>query len=117
VLGFYEWSRQAEFSADRAGLLVTQDLNTTIDSMIRMTAGQTRFDEELSRESYMEQARTYQDGVDQIGKALIWIFIGKYFTHPMPVHRAQQVERWHQSGAFDRIIAGNYERMPNEKAG
>jgi Zn-dependent protease with chaperone function len=117
VLAFYEWSRQAEFSADRAGLLTTQDLNTSIDAMIKLTAGTTRFDEELSREAYMEQARTYQDGVDQIGKALIWIFVGKEWTHPMPVHRAQQVERWHQSGAFDRIMAGNYERMPKEKVG
>jgi Zn-dependent protease with chaperone function len=117
ILAFYEWSRQAEFSADRAGLLVAQELNTSIDAMIRLTAGQTRFDEELSREAYMEQARTYQDGVDQVGKALIWLFIGKYWTHPMPVHRAQQLERWHQSGAFDRIMAGNYDRMPKEKAG
>ena len=117
ILAFYEWSRQAEFSADRAGLLVAQDLNISIDSMIRMTAGQTRFDEELSREAYMEQARTYQDGADQLDKALIWLFIGKYWTHPMPVHRAQQLERWHQSGAFDRIMGGNYDRMPSEKAG
>lgn len=117
ILAFYEWSRQAEFSADRAGLLVSQELNTSVDAMIRLTAGQTRFDSELSREAYMDQARTYQDGVDQIGKALIWIFMGKEWTHPMPVHRAQQLERWQQSGAFDRIIAGNYERMPKEKAG
>ena len=117
ILAFYEWSRQAEFSADRAGLLVSQELNTSIDSMIRLTAGQTRFDDELSREAYMEQARTYQDGVDQIGKALIWLFIGKYWTHPMPVHRAQQLERWHEGGGFDRIMSGNYERVKAEKAG
>ena len=117
IIAFYEWSRQAEFSADRAGLLVSQDLELSIDAMVKLTAGTTRFDSELSRESYMEQARMYQSGADQFGKALIWIFMGAEWTHPMPVHRAQQLERWQQSGAFDRIMAGNYERMAKEKAG
>ena len=32
VLAFYEWSRQAELTADRAGLLVTQDHGISIDA-------------------------------------------------------------------------------------
>ncbi len=28
----------------------------------------------------------------------------------MPVHRTQELERWVLSGAYDRILAGDYER-------
>ncbi len=118
VIAFYEWSRQAEFSADRAGLLVAQSIETSIDANIALTAGSHRFDKEMNRDAFMDQARAYQDAgpLDQVGKAIIWMLMGKYWTHPMPVHRAQQLERWYQSGAYERILAGDYSRVPSDKA-
>lgn len=106
VLAFYEWSRQAEFSADRAGLLVTQSLDVSVDAMIALTAGPNRFAHEASREAFMDQARAYQDAdtLDNIGKAILFMLYGKYFTHPMPVHRVQELERWVLSGGYDAVI-------------
>ena len=114
VLAFYEWSRQAEFSADRAGLLVCQSLDLAIDSEIALTAGPNRLSHEENREAFMDQARAYQDAdtLDQVGKAILFMLYGKTFTHPMPVHRAQEMERWFLSGAYDRILAGDYTRQP-----
>ncbi len=118
VLAMYEWSRQAEFSADRAGLLVCQSLDISIDAEIALTAGPNRLSSEMNREAFMEQARAYQDAdyQDQIGKAILFAMIGKTFTHPMPVHRAQKLEQWVLSGAFDRILAGDYEGAPKVTA-
>lgn len=110
VLAMAEWSRQAEISADRAGLLVTQDLGTSLDANLALTAGPTRLRCEMSREAFLEQARTYQDAppLDAVGKALAFLLAGSTFSHPMPVHRAQQLERWHQSGRYDDVLAGRY---------
>ena len=110
VLAFYEWSRQAEFSADRAGLLVSQSLNTSLDAEVCLTAGPNRLSHEQSREAFMDQARMYQDAepLDQIGKAILFWMYGSTFTHPMPVHRAQELERWYLNGAYERILAGDY---------
>ena len=118
VLAMYEWSRQAEFSADRAGLLVCQSLQTSIDHTIVLTAGPNRLSHEMNREAFMDQARAYQDAdpLDQIGKIILFTMMGKTFTHPMPVHRAQQLEHWVQSGAFDRIMAGDYAGAPRAAA-
>jgi len=112
ILAYYEWSRQAEFSADRAGLLVAQELGISLDTQVALTAGATRFDHEMKREPFMDQARAYQDAdvLDQVAKAVLFMIYGKTFTHPMPVHRAQDLERWHLSGAYDRILAGDYSR-------
>lgn len=110
ILAFYEWMRQAEFTADRAGLLVAQSLDTSIDANIRLTAGPNRLSHEMNREAFMAQARAYQDAgpLDQIGKVLLFLTMGSTFTHPMPVHRTQQLERWVLSGAYERILAGEY---------
>lgn len=106
ILAFYEWSRQAEFSADRAGLLVTQSLDMSVDAEIKLTAGNTRFDGEMSREAFMDQARAYQDAdtLDQLGKVVLFMLWGKTFTHPMPVHRVQELERWVLTGGFDTVM-------------
>ncbi|MBS1716517.1 MAG: M48 family metallopeptidase [Armatimonadetes bacterium] len=113
ILAFYEWSRQAEFSADRGGMLVCQSLDTSIDSMIAMTAGPSRLRHELNREAFMDQARVYHDMPmpDALGKLVVWWLIGHMYTHPMPVHRAQQMERWVQSGNYERILEGDYARV------
>lgn len=118
ILAFYEWSRQAEFSADRAGLLVCQSLDVSIDAEIALTAGPNRLSHEMNREAFMNQARAYQDAdpLDQLGKVILFMLMGKTFTHPMPVHRAQQLEQWVQSGAFDRVMAGDYEGAPRAAA-
>jgi Zn-dependent protease with chaperone function len=114
VLAFYEWTRQAEFSADRAGLLVAQELGLSLETQISLTAGPNRLRHEQSKDAFMDQARAYQDAdtLDSIGKAVLFMLYGKTFTHPMPVHRAQELERWYLSGAYERIMNGDYGRIP-----
>lgn len=114
ILAYEEWSRQAEITADRAGLLVSQSLDISVDANIALTAGPTRLRGEQSREAFMEQARAYQDTsiMDELGKVLIFLSKTGTYSHPMPVHRTQQLERWVLSGAFERIMAGEYEREP-----
>ncbi|MBN9502222.1 MAG: hypothetical protein BGO01_19255 [Armatimonadetes bacterium 55-13] len=114
ILAYEEWSRQAEITADRAGLLVSQSLDISVDANIALTAGPTRLRGEQSREAFMEQARAYQDTsiMDELGKVLIFLSKTGTYSHPMPVHRTQQLERWVLSGAFERIMAGDYEREP-----
>jgi len=112
VLAFYEWSRQAEITADRAGLLVSQSLDTSVDANICLTAGPHRLRHEMNREAFMEQARSYQDSgpLEMLGKVVLFLTMTSTYTHPMPVHRTQELERWVLSGAFDRILSGDYER-------
>lgn len=118
VLAFYEWERQAEFTADRAGLLVTQDLMASQRTLMSLAGGPSRFDDEQSVEAFMDQARAYQDvdALDQVGKVIIFLTMGKYATHPMPIHRAQELEKWSLSGAYDLIMEGKYEGAPRETA-
>jgi Zn-dependent protease with chaperone function len=112
VLALYEWSRQAEFSADRAGLLVAQDKGIAIQSLIRLAAGPSRLHHELNQEAFMDQARAYQDAdsLDKLGKFVLFATMGKTMTHPMPVFRTQELEKWVLSGEFDRILSGDYSR-------
>jgi hypothetical protein len=118
ILAFYEWHRQAEITADRAGLLVAQSLDTSIDANLMLTAGPHRFRHELSREAFAEQAQAYQDAgtLEQIGKVLLFFLMSATYSHPMPVHRTQMLQRWVLSGEFDKIMAGDYARETAKSA-
>ncbi|HJP83781.1 MAG TPA: M48 family metallopeptidase [Fimbriimonadaceae bacterium] len=112
LLAYEEWYRQSEITADRAGLLVSQSLDLSVDANIALTAGPTRLRHEQDRTAFMDQARAYQDAtmMDELGKILIFLSRTGTYTHPMPVHRTQQLERWVLSGAFEKIMAGDYDR-------
>lgn len=118
VLALYEWFRQAEITADRAGLLVSQSLDISIDANVNLTAGPNRLSHEMSRDAFMDQARAYQDAgpLENAGKILFFLLMSSTYTHPMPVHRTQELERWVQSGAFDKIMSGDYIREETKKA-
>lgn len=118
VLALYEWYRQAEITADRAGLLVSQSLDVSIDANVNLTAGPNRLSHEMSRDAFMDQARAYQDAgpLDAAGKILFFLLMSSTYTHPMPVHRTQELERWFLSGAYDKILSGDYIREETKKA-
>ncbi|MCW5937113.1 MAG: M48 family metallopeptidase [Fimbriimonadaceae bacterium] len=106
ALAFLEWSRQAELSADRAGLLCAQDFNLSASANLLLTAGPSRLNNEASVESFLDQSRAYQDmsALDSIGKAIVFFFYGSRMTHPMPVHRTKELEKWYLSGAYERLV-------------
>ena len=110
LAAFYEWSRQAEISCDRAGLLCSQDFDLSSTGMLRLTHGPNRLSGEASVEAFLDQARTYQDMEmsDAVGKIMLFLMHGMLATHPLPVHRMQALDKWHTEGYFDKILKGQY---------
>jgi Peptidase family M48 len=112
-LALLEWYRKAELSCDRAGLLGVQEPRVAYKTFLEM-AGGTRpgaagGDDPLDVDAFMEQAAEYevQDGA--------WDMVLKVVNtamrdHPFNTVRAAELQRWVQSGAYDRILAGDYVR-------
>lgn len=109
---FFEWMRQAEVTADRAGLLCAQQLDISTNANLHLTGGPNRLAHEANLDAFMDQARSYSDMdfLDGVGKMIIFLNYGLFTTHPMPVHRVQQLERWFYGGEYDSILSGNYKR-------
>ncbi|HEU4641357.1 MAG TPA: M48 family metallopeptidase [Gemmatimonadaceae bacterium] len=107
-LALLEWYRKAELSSDRAGLLASQDAQASMRLFLRF-AGGTATDDEMSLDEFLVQAQEYEEGgtaIDSVFKVLNVAFR----THPFNTVRAAELQRWIQSGGYDRIIAGDYPR-------
>jgi Zn-dependent protease with chaperone function len=112
VSGFYEWLRQAEFSSDRAGLLVCQDARVACTAIMKLGGGGTRLAAEMSVDQFLEQARHHAEGAsaEGIAKALLFFLYNWQLTHPQVVFRARELDQWVQSGEYERILGGEYAR-------
>lgn len=112
MAAFMDWSRNAELSADRAGLLCAQNFATSLSANLHLCGGPHRLQDEGNPAAFLEQAQTYQDmnAMDSFGKLMIAFFYSTWSTHPMPVHRTQALERWHAAGEMDRILEWGRQR-------
>ena len=107
LVALLEWSRKSELSCDRAGLLGVQDPETVMRTMLKMAGGGRS--EETSLQEFIVQAEEYREGgdvADQVFKVLN--LLGQ--THPFYVLRVSELRDWIESGAYDRIIRGEYSR-------
>lgn len=116
ILAFYEWLRKAELSADRAALLVMDELNPVLYSMMRLAGGSDRFANELSLDEFIRQSDRYQeldqDGLNQVYKFLLYNNLSQsvFLTHPFNVERVIFLREWASSDDYRQIRAGNYRR-------
>ncbi|MBC8136885.1 MAG: M48 family metalloprotease [Fibrella sp.] len=112
VAAFYEWMRQAEMSCDRAGLLVVQDPRSALSALMKLGGGSTRFDNEANLDTFLEQARAHSQtsGLEGLSRAILFVMYNWQLSHPQVVFRAKGLDEWEQSGAYQRILDGNYPR-------
>ena len=111
TVGLLEWSRKAELSADRAGLLASQDPTAALRTHMKLASGGTL--EELDVTSFLAQGAEYDEGGD-VRESLIKLSLLQQQTHPFAVVRATELRRWIDSGAYTSILAGTYPRRDGD---
>ena len=105
-LALLEWYRKSELSADRAGLLGSQDPRASMMSFLKLAGGEI-VDDTVDLDAYLAQAAEYEtggSGWDSVLKAMNTALR----EHPFHTVRVGELQRWVQSGSYTHIIAGNY---------
>ena len=105
ALILFEWYRAAELSADRAATLVNRDPLVTCRTLMALAGGVGT--DRLNLDAFIGQATEYEEwssGWDKLNRMRSDLFL----THSRPVRRVKEVMAWVQSGAYDRIVAGEY---------
>jgi len=114
-LAVLEWSRKSELSSDRAGLLGSQNVIASQQLFMKMAGAYRGALEsgQMSLDPFISQANEYattNDGLDIVYKILNTLAL----THPMNTVRAAELQRWIQSGDYERILRGEYTRRGAE---
>ena len=107
-----EWYRAAELSCDRAATLVNRDPLVTCRTLMVIAGGLPS--ERLNLDAFIKQANEYREwdsSLDRIRR----FFTEANLTHAYPVRRVSEIIGWVQSGEYDRIVAGEYQRRGDEQ--
>jgi Zn-dependent protease with chaperone function len=100
-----EWFRATELSCDRAATLVNRDPLKTCRTLMVLGSGVPS--KHLNVDAFMVQAGEYAEwnnAFDRVSRFLTELNL----THSYPVRRAMEVQRWVQSGDYNRIVDGDY---------
>ncbi len=111
VAALHEWSRKAELSADRAGLLAGQDPAAALRTAMKLAGGGNLAD--IDTAAFLEQAAEY-DRAGDLRDSLIKLMLLERASHPFPVARAAELRRWVDEGEYSRILAGDYPRRADD---
>lgn len=111
VAALYEWSRKAELSADRAGLLATQDPATAFQVHMQLASGGHR--EDLDSPTFFAQGQEYLESAD-LRDSVLKLMLIENATHPFAVVRAAELRRWVDSGEYAAFVSGGYPRRGDD---
>lgn len=110
LYAFYDWSRKSELTADRAGLLVAQETEVAVRTLLKLAGGPERSGDTLSVEEFLKQADDYEDMDESLLNVFYKLELTLEQTHPFPALRAREIKRWAQSEEYRRILRGEYPR-------
>ena len=102
-----EWSRKAELSADRAGLLAAQNPAAATRVHMKLASGGDLDD--LDATSFFAQGGEYTETED-LRDSVLKLFLVETQSHPFAVVRAGELRRWTESGEYTAILGGSYPR-------
>jgi Zn-dependent protease with chaperone function len=111
IAAMMEWWRKAELSADRAGLLATQDPAAALRLLMKIAGGGDL--SQIDTAAFLEQAAEYAGGGD-LRDSVHKLRMTAWSSHPVPVARAADLRRWIDSGEYGRILGGSYPRRADD---
>ncbi|MBF2034046.1 MAG: M48 family metallopeptidase [Leptolyngbyaceae cyanobacterium T60_A2020_046] len=99
-----EWVRCAEFTCDRAALLAVQDARVVASLLMKLSGGSPTLASQLNLDAFLAQARSYDEATaSQLGD-MIRQLRTQALTHPLPVLRAREIDRWATTPEYQRLL-------------
>lgn len=111
IAALHEWSRKAELSGDRAGLLAVQDPSVALRVQMKMASGGQL--SELDTTAFLAQGTEYESAGD-IRDSVLKLLLLEAQSHPLAVVRAHELRRWVDDGEYTAIVSGTYPRRQDD---
>lgn len=112
-VAFSYWMRCSEFSADRAAAVFCGGPDRVVDVMLRLAGGTTDVASEINAQLFMEQAKDYEDYVDDSNwNKILEALTLMEATHPFLAVRAASISQWCNGSAFGKITSASVPALP-----
>jgi Zn-dependent protease with chaperone function len=110
-LAFGEWSRKAELSSDRAGLIVSQNRDVSLHALMKLAGGAHL--KQMDIEEFLAQAAEYAQAGD-VRDNIIRFALIRNESHPLVAVRVGELDRWATGPDYAAVLAGHYPRRGDD---
>lgn len=111
IAALHEWSRKAELSGDRAGLLAVQDPAVALRVQMKLASGGQLA--ELDTTTFLAQGTEYESSGD-LRDSVLKLLLLEAQSHPLAVIRAHELRRWVDEGEYTTIVSGDYPKRQDD---
>jgi Zn-dependent protease with chaperone function len=111
------WDRTSELSADRAELLINQNYEISVRTLLKIAGGSQKLNSQLNIEEFLSQANETEELTEKSLLEKIYHIIQQgQSTHHFPTWRAKFIYEWaHSENAF-KLLAGELDVHQNKSA-
>lgn len=100
----YNWQRNAELTADRAGLLVCQNQGAAIRALMKCAGYPPKFYHTMNEAEFLRQVEAFEELDEAAFNKVVKLLIGLKKSHPWTVLRAKELNKWYKEGSYDSVI-------------
>jgi Zn-dependent protease with chaperone function len=108
VLALRAWSRRAEITCDRAGLLCTKNLEVATAATVKLALGSQKLYKDLKMDEYLKQL---EEGKKSIGR-----FLEMFRSHPYVPKRIEALRIFAQTELYRRHAGLGEDGLPTHEA-
>ena len=76
---------------------------------MKLAGGAPRFAHELNVDAFLDQARSYDEATASPLGTFLKSSQNRFSSHPLPVMRAREIDRWALGPTYQRLLARNAE--------
>ncbi len=98
------WQRMSEFTADRAGLLACQDVDSAATAMLKIAGLPKKYYDRNLINQFIQQARDFEDlDYEKLSRAAK-LLSTMSMSHPWTVMRCAEFYKWIEKGEYESIF-------------
>jgi Zn-dependent protease with chaperone function len=99
MLPLMAWSRRAEITSDRAGMMCSKDSHVAARALTKLVVGSRKLYEEFNLDAFLEQ---YEEGKDGIGR-----YMEALASHPFLPKRVLAMRVFAEAELYKKHAAGS----------
>ena len=103
-LALIQWLRMADYTADRAGLLACQDINSAMTALAKIAGLPKKYFDSFNIDDFVTQAREFEGFADTRYNKVIQLLSLSLRDQAFTVARTNELLKWIDSGNYQAVL-------------
>ncbi|CAB9500543.1 peptidase [Seminavis robusta] len=108
-----QWRLAAEYTCDRAALMVAQDVHVVQSALLKLVSGTSN----VNVQEFVQQCQEYNTLLKSANPLVRASIRRQVRTHPLPVRRVAKLQEWAQSDEYNQLLRENGVAIVKMKTG